>query len=227
MPTATATPTPVVLRPAYLPLALREACQPTQRRADVALVLDASTSMLDPAGTGRTKLDAARDAARVFLDQLRLGAGDRAALVSFNGAATLDQPLTDVRADLDRALGAIRVAPLTRLDLGVGTAHAELVGPRRQPGVAVVILLTDGRANPVPVEAAVDAARLAKADGILVFTVGLGDDLDFEALTQMASRPQYFFRAATADALADIYRDIAGEIPCPPGAFWGGRAVTP
>lgn len=227
LPTATATPTPVVLRPAYLPLALREACQPTQRRADVALVLDASTSMLDPAGTGRTKLDAARDAARVFLDQLRLGAGDRAALVSFNGAATLDQPLTDVRADLDRALGAIRVAPLTRLDLGVGTAHAELVGPRRQPGVAVVILLTDGRANPVPVEAAVDAARLAKADGILVFTVGLGDDLDFEALTQMASRPQYFFRAATADALADIYRDIAGEIPCPPGAFWGGRAVTP
>lgn len=226
-PTPTATPTAVVLRPAYLPIALREACQPTQRRADVALVLDASTSMLEPAGAGRTKLDAARDAARVFLGQLRLGAGDRAAIVSFNGAAALDQPLTEARADLDRALEAIQVAPWTRLDLGLATAHAELVGPRRLPGVAVIILLTDGRANPVPVEAAVDAARLAKADGILVFTVGLGDDLDLEALAAMASRPAYFFRAATADALADIYRDIAGVIPCPAEAFWGRRVSPP
>ena len=78
------------------------------------------------------------------------------------------------------------------------------------------------RANPVPVEVAVEAARQARADGVTVFTIGLGDDLDLEALAAMASRPHYFSRAPTAEALADIYRDIAGELPCSAGVLWPG-----
>lgn len=220
-PTFTPTPERGV---AYLPIGLREACKPDLRYADAVLVIDASTSMSAPAGPGRTKLDAAREAARAFLDQLLLGTTNQAAVVSFNRAATLNQPLTSVRGDLETALGAIQLASETRLDLGVTAAHDELGGLRHRPGNGkVMIVLTDGRVNPVPVSVAVEAARQAQADGVTIFTIGLGDDLDFEALAAMASRPEYFYRAPTAEALAGIYRDIAGEIPCPAEQFWGGR----
>ena len=87
----------------------------------------------------------------------------------------------------------------------------------------MLILLTDGRANPVPPEAAVDEARRAKDAGVTLFTIGLGDDLDLEALRAMASRPDAFLRAPDAADLAEAYRAVARRIPCPAAAFWGGR----
>ncbi len=39
----------------------------------------------------------------------------------------------------------------------------------------------------------------------------------------MASRPAYAYRAPEAEGLADIYAQIAVDIPCPADAFWGGR----
>jgi hypothetical protein len=86
-----------------------------------------------------------------------------------------------------------------------------------------MIVLTDGRANPVPVSVAEDEARAAKDAGVLLFTVGLGDDLDTDALRRMASRPDYSYVAPDAEALAGIYRGIAVAIPCPADAFWGRR----
>jgi hypothetical protein len=69
----------------------------------------------------------------------------------------------------------------------------------------------------------VDEARRAKEAGVLVFTVGLGQDLDVAALAAIASRPAYYFRAPDAEALDAIYRTIAVAVPCPASAFWGGR----
>ncbi len=51
----------------------------------------------------------------------------------------------------------------------------------------------------------------------------LGDTLDVDALRAIASRPEWFFTTPDAEALADIYRTIAGTIPCPAVPFWGGR----
>ncbi len=70
---------------------------------------------------------------------------------------------------------------------------------------------------------AVARAAQTKERGIVVFTIGLGDDLDFEALARMASRPDYYHFAPNADALEEIYRTIAVTIPCPAESFWGGR----
>jgi hypothetical protein len=86
-----------------------------------------------------------------------------------------------------------------------------------------MIVLTDGRANPVPVEVALAEARQAKAAGVALFTIGLGADLDFEALAAMASRPEFFYAAPDGEALAGIYRGIAVAIPCAPEQFWGRR----
>jgi hypothetical protein len=86
-----------------------------------------------------------------------------------------------------------------------------------------MIVLTDGRANPVPVDVAVAEATRTKDAGVTLFTIGLGADLDFAALTAMASRPAFFYSAPDGEALAEIHRGIAVAIPCPVGVFWGRR----
>src|SRR3990172_63931 len=155
-PVPSATPTRVPL-PVYLPVLLREDCKPPAHRLDVALVIDASTSMLKPTSAGRSKLDAARDAAGIFLGQLHLDAGDQAAIVAFNSDAVLLHPLTADRTTLDAALARIQPAVQTCLVCGVYAGANELASPRgRAANRPVIILLTDGRSNPRPASEAVD-----------------------------------------------------------------------
>ena len=176
------------------------------------------------AGGRGSKLAAAVDAARVFLDQLRFDRGDQAAIVAFNASATLIQPLTGDRAALDQALGGIRTAQQTCIVCAVEAGWAELASTRHAVDhAAVLVLLTDGRSNPRPAAEAVARAGEAKAAGVTVFTIGLGADVEADALAAIASRPGYFYLAPDGEALADIYRAIAVELPCPAGALWGGR----
>jgi Mg-chelatase subunit ChlD len=215
------TPTPGSI---YLPILLRESCTPAQQSTDVALVVDASTSMLDPTAAGRPKLDAAIDAAGTFLDQLKLDAGDQAAIVSFNADATLRAELTDDRASLDAALASIAPASQTCLVCGVDAGADELASSRRRAdNTPLLIVLTDGLSNPRPASEAVERAAEAKAAGVVIHTIGLGDTLDFDALEAMASEPDDFHRAPDGEDLAAIYEQIAVEIPCPPSRWWGRR----
>ena len=224
-PTATPTTTPAPLpQPLYLPVAVREVCLPGQRHVDVVLVLDASTSMLQPTEFGGSKLDAARAAAAVFLDQLRLGDGDQASIVTFNADAELAPSLTTDRAALDAALANIEAAPQTCLVCAVEISADELASNRRNAdNTPTLILLTDGQSNPRPASEAVERAESAKDEGIVVFTIGLGDELDFDALEAMASRPRYFYHTPRAEDVEAIYREIAVSIPCPSSDFWGNR----
>jgi Mg-chelatase subunit ChlD len=222
--TVTTTPTPTrSLKPAFLPLILREDCDPGRLHADVVLVIDASSSMLDPTRDGRSKLAAAIEAVELFLAQMNLPL-DQAAIVQFNGDVELLQELTGDRSALLASLDRLQVRRQTRIDLGIQVAHEELKSNRRRPGnQAVMIVLTDGKANPVGPDAAVREAAKAKADEITVFTIGLGDDLDLAALESMASSPGHFYRAPDAEDLAEIYSKIAMEIPCPAEDYWGRR----
>ncbi|MBK6768170.1 MAG: VWA domain-containing protein [Ardenticatenales bacterium] len=225
-PPPTATPTPSPTRtpaPIHLPIALSEpACVPVPPRLDILLVLDASTSMRDLTRAGRPKIDAAVAAARDFIARLNLAAdGDHAALVTFNAGATLDAPLTADRATLDGALDRVALAQLTRIDLGLDAAAAELTSARRRAdATAAVVLLTDGRSNPVPVSEAERAAEGVKAAGARLFTIGLGQDVDREALGRMASGPNDYFEAPDGEDLTAIYGAIARALPCAPYRNW-------
>ncbi|MFN8424536.1 MAG: vWA domain-containing protein, partial [Anaerolineae bacterium] len=229
-PTDTATETPTAPpspthepAPIYLPITLTEPrCLPIHPKLDILLVLDASTSMRELTRAGRPKIDAAVAAARDFLTRLNLAPnGDRAGLVSFNAAATLDSPLTADRAALDAALGRVALAQFTRIDLGLDAAAAELAGPRRRAdATAAVILLTDGRSNPVPVSEAERAAGVVKAAGARLFTIGLGQDVDAEALRAMASQAADYFEAPDGEDLGAIYGSISAALPCAPYSYW-------
>jgi Mg-chelatase subunit ChlD len=206
----------------YLPIGLRiEACRPSQPTTDVALVIDASTSMGDPARGGGTKLDAAREAVTQLLEHLGLDRGDQAAIVAFNSDATMHQSLTSDIGLLSEALDRIQMAPLTRIHRGVEAGHAELLSERHAEGTGrALVLLTDGRSNPEPVATAEAAAAAAKSAGIRLFTVGLGPDVEADALARMASAPADAFIAPDAADLLRIYEQIATAIPCAPTASW-------
>ncbi|MCC7020129.1 MAG: VWA domain-containing protein, partial [Ardenticatenales bacterium] len=146
------------------------------------------------------------------------------ALVAFNADATLLQPLTADRAALDAAFTRIAPSVQTCLVCAVDAAVAELATSRhRTANTPAVVLLTDGRANPRPASEAVAAAATAKADGLIFFTVALGDDVDAEALAAIAAPAGRFFRSADGSGLTDIYAEVAVSIPCPVGSYWGKR----
>lgn len=230
--TSSATPTATLVPgPIYLPLAVHEICEPDRQRIDVVVVLDASTSMADPTRGGRPKIEAAKEAAKAFLDLLALDqgggptvTGDQAAIVAFNQDAWILAPLTDDRSALDDALEAVALAPQTRLDRAVAVGALALADPtrRRSGNQPVLVLLTDGRGNPEPIETAVAEAEAAKAAGVTVFTIGLGEDLDADGLAAMASSAESFLRAPDGEDLAQAYAQVARSIPCPASAWGGG-----
>lgn len=220
----TATPEPSAL---YLPIALKELCDSTTQRIDVALVIDASSSMAEHTRAGQPKFDAAVSASRAFLDLLDLGSpnGNQAAIVVFNRDAWIRAPLTGDRAVLDRALTGIALAQQSRIDraFAVGAAALADVRRRRVGNRPALVLLSDGRADPAHAKAALSDAARAKASGVSVFTVGLGEDMDTETLIAIASRPEYFHGAADADDLAAILAEVSRTLPCPLDAFWSRR----
>lgn len=206
---ATATRTPTPSPTATAPPTEPPPCVPLTQPADIVLVLDSSSSM-----DSFNKWPAAHAA---ILDFVAAAAAppDQLALVTFAGTAGLSQPLTSDKDRLRRVLGQTRTNSGTRIDLALGVARAELAGPRHTPGRAgVILLLTDGVQNGAPKSTVLAEADAAKAAGALVYTIGLGADVDGALLAQVASGPEFHFLAPTAADLADIYRRISVAIPC-------------
>ncbi len=219
-PTSTPEPTrtPGPLQPIYLPIALHvEGCKPDSRNADVALVIDTSGSMsASTTAGGPTKLEAARQAAKDFAGNLVAGR-DQAAVIQFNIEATVLVPLTADIAAVQAGLDQLTQEAGTRIDLAIEEAHRQLTGPsRRETNNPVIVLLTDGEPTHTSPDAVRDAAQRAKTDQLLVFTVGLGTDVDEQLLEDIASRPEWYFPAPDTSDLQAIYEQIAYEIPCEP-----------
>jgi Mg-chelatase subunit ChlD/sugar lactone lactonase YvrE len=212
-PTRTPTPTPQPTRepiPAYLPAVHK--CIRETRHADVALVLDSSTSMSERTTPGGpTKLEAAQRAATLFLNRLQMPR-DRAVLVVFNSDAQVLQPLTGDRAQLVARLANLPQGAGTRIDKGIEAGHGALAAPTANN--RVLVLLTDGRPSGVTNELVLAEADRAKRSGIIIYTIGLGSDVDAALLRGVASAPDYYFFAPGGDDLERIYTAIAFSIPC-------------
>ncbi len=235
VPTRTPTPRP---KPIYLPVAIREECVPTTKHADVVLVLDLSTSMNRLTRAGRTKLAATLDAAHQFVSFMDLnptGPSDQVAVVGFNRSAWIEAPLSADEARVRRAIDALpaRQQEYTRLDLALTVgAEAILKGPHRVGSSAVLILLTDGLPNQVPVAedgtmetTVLRAAAAAKRAGITVYTIAIGapGDTDPVLLKGCATDSDHYYYTPDPEDLAAIYGAIAYRIGCPPENYWGRR----
>jgi Ca-activated chloride channel family protein len=184
----------------------------------VMLVLDASESM-NRTDVEPTRLAAAQEAARVFLDELpeELQVG----LVSFAGDASLLVAPDQGRAAVVTAVSDLPVGEGTVIGDGLSTAleAVEADWEANGTGPAAVVLLSDGRdtGSAVPPE---EAASRAAELGIPVHTVVLGSAAATggggeasSLLVDIASTTQgSTFTATTAGGLIDVYRTLQTQL---------------
>ncbi|HSX09117.1 MAG TPA: VWA domain-containing protein, partial [Candidatus Saccharimonadales bacterium] len=189
---------------------------------DTMLVMDTSGSMNDKNGTSGTKLSNAITSATNFVNIVSAEANNRIGLVNFSNAATLDSSLTSTFASVSAKVNALKANGETCIQCGIDKASQE-IGANKRAGIKnAIIILTDGLANYVEgsskqvstataEQAALTAATNdSKANGTVIYAIGLGQNVDSAFLTKLATSTggQYYF-SPTTDQLNDIYSQIS------------------
>lgn len=203
--------------------------QPLAREGyNIMLALDISGSMelsdMMLHGRPATRLAVVKQAAEQFVLER---VGDRIGLILFGSRAYLQTPLTydhhNVLLRLEDATVGL-AGNTTSLGDALGLAIKRLQNVPSQG--RMIILLTDG-VNNTGVLAPIKAAELARADGIKVYTIGLGvesevqpfdqvfmnmsgaADLDEETLKEVSQLTGgHYFRATDMKSLQTIYHTI-------------------
>jgi hypothetical protein len=189
---------------------------------DVMLVFDRSGSMSMDDGTGRTKIEAARDAVSLFVQLVRAGTGNRAGLVSFstNASSPVDFSLKNVTPAAKTQLigpapystgkvGALTPGGLTTIGGGLDAARKQLAAAGANP--RAILLLTDGLQNRPPLVADIEASL----SGITVHAIGFGSEssLDGALLNALATaHGGLYMRAGGALALEKFFSSAFGNI---------------
>ncbi len=137
---------------------------------DIMLSIDVSTSML-ARDFKPDRITAAKEVAASFINDRY---GDRIGLVAFAGEAFTQSPLTTDQSTLQTLLGRIR-SGLIEDGTAIGNGLATAINRLRESDAKskVIILLTDGVNNRGEI-APMTAAEIAKAQGIRVYTIGVG-----------------------------------------------------
>ena len=139
---------------------------------DIMLAIDVSGSML-ARDFKPDRITAAKEVAGSFIADRY---GDRIGLVAFAGEAFTQSPLTTDQSTLQTLLARIRSGLIedgTAIGNGLATASNRL--RESDAKSKVIILLTDG-VNNQGLIAPMTAAEIAKAQGIRVYTIGVGTE---------------------------------------------------
>lgn len=193
----------------------------TGRRLLLAVDVSGSMASQDMAG-GYNRLQVVQKVAGDFIQRRH---GDRVGLILFGSRPYLQAPLSadlgTVKEFLYQAVVGV-AGTETAIGDAIGLAIKRLRDENRQhAGETVLILLTDGSntAGAMPPE---QAAKLAAAAGLRIYTIGVGTsrqpgffgfggggDLDEGTLKGIAQATGgEYFRASDADALEQVYARI-------------------
>ncbi|MFN8508629.1 MAG: VWA domain-containing protein [Dehalococcoidia bacterium] len=182
---------------------------------DISLSLDISSSMTtSKLGPDRTRLDASKEVLREFV---KGRSDDRIGLTVFQKDALAVAPPTLDYTALDRVIADVKSGILPD-GTGIGIGLATSLNMLRDSAAAsrIVILLTDGQHNAESISPE-DAADLAAALGIKVYTVGVvtsidkpDADIDDDLMRAIAQRTGgRYFLADSPQRLAEVYDEIA------------------
>jgi Ca-activated chloride channel family protein len=139
-----------------------------QRGVDIVVAIDTSKSMLAE-DIAPNRLERAKFAARELMQRAR---ADRLGLVAFAGGAFLQCPLTIDDAAFEQSVAALDVNVIPQ----GGTALAEAIEVaqtafKEGENFKVLVMFTDGEDQD---SGAVEAAQKAGAEGLQIFTIGIG-----------------------------------------------------
>ena len=139
---------------------------------DIMLAIDVSGSML-ARDFKPDRITAAKEVAGSFIADRY---GDRIGLVAFAGEAFTQSPLTTDQSTLQTLLARIR-SGLIEDGTAIGNGLATAINRLRESEAKskVIILLTDGVNNRGQI-APMTAAEIARAQGIRVYTIGVGTE---------------------------------------------------
>ena len=139
---------------------------------DIMLAIDVSGSML-ARDFKPDRITAAKEVAGSFIADRY---GDRIGLVAFAGEAFTQSPLTTDQSTLQTLLARIR-SGLIEDGTAIGNGLATAINRLRESEAKskVIILLTDGINNRGEI-APMTAAEIARAQGIRVYTIGVGTE---------------------------------------------------
>lgn len=184
---------------------------------DIVLAIDISSSMTQfRLGGDETRIDAARRVARDFIAQRE---DDRLGLVIFQRRSLVLSPLTLDLEAVDTLIETSVRSGIIPDGTALGLAMAESVDLLRDSQAAsrVVVALTDGENN-VPGISTQQAAAVARALGVRIYTIGLPAAQRTSAAVALNEIPLIYaadetggryFRASDADELAAAYEEIA------------------
>jgi Ca-activated chloride channel homolog len=218
----------LVILAAVRPQWLGEPLPVTTSGRKVLLAVDVSGSMATPdMGGAETRLQVVQEVAGRFIDSRQ---GDQVGLILFGTQPYLQAPLTPdlttVHRFLDEAIVGVAGSE-TAIGDAIGLAIKRLRASddgAPAPDASkqtVLILLTDGESNAGALPP-IEAARLAAQAGLRIYTIGVGaipqggffasqgnTDLDEDTLKDVAKATGgEYFRAADADTLQAVYRQI-------------------
>ena len=190
---------------------------------DIMLVIDISTSMLQPDFSTRTqridRLSAVKAVVSAFIENRT---EDRIGLILFGTQAYLQAPLTfdkaavaDILLNTDAGMAGQSTAIGDALGLALKTLRDD-----KNKKNKVIILLSDGENNDGSLDMA-QAIELAEKENIKIYTIGVGADyvaslfnfqsnsLDEASLKELAKKTAgNYFRATDLSSLAKIYQQI-------------------
>lgn len=195
---------------------------------DILMVMDISTSMLEPdfAINGR-RVDRLRAVKKVAGEFIAKRADDRIGLVLFGTRAYLQAPITYDKKSVEDILLSMEAGMA-----GNSTAIGDALGlslkslkDAPNPDKKIIILLTDGENNDGSLTLP-QAITLAKQEGVKIYTIGVGNDryiesifgvklggmkqeLDEASLRQIAEETKgTYFRAKDTETLQKVYNFI-------------------
>jgi len=149
---------------------------------------------------------------------------DRVAVVSFasDSMSHVKGDLSFVKDDIKEAINSVGIvassSSYTNLALGLDRVSQIFSAiPKRPDTRRAVILLTDGiptadDENVDPEKLALAVAEKLESDGVKLYAVGLGTDVNRNFLESLVSEPASYHGAAQSKDLSSIYSSLATEI---------------
>lgn len=191
---------------------------------DVVIAIDLSGSMNNDNDNPPEPIQSVLTAAQAFVS--RLQTNDKVGVVTFATGANLNQPLTTDKSTASSLIAGLTIDPKEETgNTNTGDALKEVGNELRserhnQSARKVAVLLTDGLATAPEVDPetyALDQALALRGEGIEVYTIGLGQQVNMDFVRALATAPEYAFQALSTQDVNKIYQEITGAI-CEDGA---------
>ena len=180
---------------------------------DILLVLDQSASIIVEGGATYRNWCVVLEFAKSVADAFRISSNRaQVGVIKFNTEADVvfyldkykdNKSLCNAIVNIDLERGQANLAAALR----TGRWMFRTYNGARDGVPRILIMLTDGTANVEEKETEKESNK-TKAGGIVIFTVGVGNKVDYDELRKIASKPEYFFFATDFAHLNSVLQKL-------------------